>query len=157
MWSATFCSRSQRVLHCSLTLARRTTPSERKSPRRSRTSEPSCRAQMRKRFCSALGCNTILNVEVFRDEQSLVRVWPRDFFKETIRCVRNRSASTKFWGDTLTDTEPEQPRETPSAGGPQSLQGGMAYKTEFLMRCSTSSSLSAVPRALRSRDLVVHG
>ena len=28
---------------------------------------------------------TILNVEEFGDEQSSVRVWPRDFFKETGR------------------------------------------------------------------------
>ena len=78
------------------------------------------------RSCSALGCNTLLNVDVFSDEQSSVRVWPRDFNKETIGCVRNRSVSTKFWGDTLTDTELEQQRETIPAGGPQSLQGGMA-------------------------------
>ena len=41
---------------------------------------------------------TILNVEEFRDEQSSVSVWSRNFFKETGRpaqCLNPKSSSAK--------------------------------------------------------------
>ena len=88
------------------------------------------------RICSALGCNTILNVEVIPLRAKFGESLAQGFVQGNFRCVRNRSASTKLWGETLTDTAPERQHEAP-AGGPQSLQGGMAR--EILKRCSTVS------------------
>ena len=84
------------------------------------------------RFCSALRCNTILNVEVFRDEQSSVRVWPRGF-KETIRCA------TKLCGEALTDTVLVRQREAPSVGGLSLCKVGWHRRREILKRYSTLS------------------
>ena len=39
-------------------------------------------------FWSALGSNTILDVEEFRDKQSSVRVWPLDFFRKAGRAAQ---------------------------------------------------------------------
>jgi len=59
-----------------------------------------------------------------------------------------------LWREALTDTVPERQREAPSAGGPQSLQAGMAWKIgnsqEVQHRLAVRRSTTLLPFPLSS-------
>ena len=93
-------------------VAKRPTPSKRNSPRGSRTSDPSWGVACG--FCRAQMDITILNVEEVRDVQSSLRVWPRDFFKETGRpaqCLKPEMFYVRSEGLDMCVTEVVAPNE----------------------------------------------